>query len=495
MLDENVSTNIPVIFQKIKNYEESIEDTRFLKVKIWLMHTEENYNGSYFSKEVVENSIGSLANTPILAYIEQTEDGKDFSDHRMVLVKENDDIKIKYIGQAIGVIPEDNNAQFEMRVCDDGIEREFLTVEGLVWKKWDDPIDIFEDADGVKSQSMELHDDFEGYWDNGLYNFTKFKFFGACALGEDVFPAMHSSTIEAQFAENNIFDEINSKMELFKSYAKEKGGNQKLDEKIELLKKYSFTEDYLKAEGIDYEKISLEDLESKLKSFSYGAKQLRKNLRAKLFKETVESEYGYEYSPYWYIDHTDSLVIAEDYAQGDTLVGLSYTVQDNKIEIDFNSKKSVKVSYELIDDDVESHFRISSTDRLEHEKEKFKKDDSEAHALQTNFENLTKDYDSLKKENEGLKQFKSETLTAQREQAEKDLFSRFKEELTDEEINAVQDNSSKYTLDDLEDKLFALVGKKKSSFSKKNNDTVKVGIEKEETNDSPYGGYFEKYNK
>src|SRR5690606_33862510 len=141
----------PVIFQRLKDFEEESEDTRFLKVKIWLMHTGENLNGSYFSKDVVEDAIPSLANTPILAYIEDNSDGeKDFSDHRMVLIKEDGKFKMKYIGQAIGLIPEDNNAKFEMRLCDDGEEREFLTVEGLVWSKWDDPIDIF-DKNSIKN--------------------------------------------------------------------------------------------------------------------------------------------------------------------------------------------------------------------------------------------------------------------------------------------------------------------------------------------------------
>jgi hypothetical protein len=141
ILNEEVNRNIPIIFQNLNHYD--VEDTRFLKVKIWLMHTNENLNGSYFEKSVVEEAIPSLANTPILAYIEDNSDGeKDFSDHRQVLIKEDGEYKIKYIGQAIGTIPESNNAKFEMRLCDDGVEREFLTVEGLLWTKFDDPIDI-----------------------------------------------------------------------------------------------------------------------------------------------------------------------------------------------------------------------------------------------------------------------------------------------------------------------------------------------------------------
>jgi hypothetical protein len=221
-LKKQVEKFIPLIFQKVQDYEAN--DTRFTKVKIWLMHLHENLNGSYFSKEVVTEAIPTLANTPILAFIEENSDGEiDFSDHRMVLVKKDGEISIKYLGQAIGVIPSDNNAHFETRLCDDGIEREFLVCEGLIWNKWDDPIDIF-NRDVIKWQSMELHDDYEGYWgDDGLFHFTKFKFFGACALGKDVLPAMRNATIEAQFSYNDIFRDIQEKMEQFKAFSQEGG--------------------------------------------------------------------------------------------------------------------------------------------------------------------------------------------------------------------------------------------------------------------------------
>ncbi|MGG3920371.1 hypothetical protein ABEV41_00225 [Geobacillus thermodenitrificans] len=221
-MEKKVEKFIPLIFQKVQDYEAN--DTRFTKVKIWLMHLHENLNGSYFSKEVVTEAIPTLANTPILAFIEENSDGEiDFSDHRMVLVKKDGEFSIKYLGQAIGVIPSDNNAHFETRLCDDGIEREFLVCEGLIWNKWDDPIDIF-NRDVVKWQSMELHEEYEGYWgDDGLFHFTKFKFFGACALGKDVLPAMHNATIEAQFSYKDIFKDIQEKMEQFKVFFQEGG--------------------------------------------------------------------------------------------------------------------------------------------------------------------------------------------------------------------------------------------------------------------------------
>lgn len=218
----NLKCNI--MFQKENEY--NIQDTRFTKVKIWLMHLGINHNGSSFSRKAVEDAIPTLANTPILGYVEETEENKDFSDHRMK-IEYTDDNEKKYIyqGQAYGVIPETNNAHFQKRLCDDGIEREFLVVDGLLWNKISDSIDIL-NRDLWKSQSMELADnegDYEGEYDeNFIYHFKKFKFYGACFLGNKYEPAMENATIELAFAKVN--DNIKKQLKIFNKFIREKGG-------------------------------------------------------------------------------------------------------------------------------------------------------------------------------------------------------------------------------------------------------------------------------
>ena len=214
-------------FEKIQEYINKETDTRFMKCKIWLMHMGKNLNNSYFDKSVVEEALPSLANTPILAYIEENSKGElDVSDHRQVLEKDkNGNYDLVYKGQAIGVIPETNNATFEMRLCDDGIEREFLVVDGLVWTKWKDVNDIFEN-ENIKGQSMELDpDSYTGHFgDDNTFHFDKFKFFGACAIS--VQPAMINSTIEVEFSTKINSDEINNKLKEFETYFMKKEVDQ-----------------------------------------------------------------------------------------------------------------------------------------------------------------------------------------------------------------------------------------------------------------------------
>lgn len=291
-----VNKNIPVVFERLENI-----DDRFMKVKIWLMHTNENYNGSWFGKEAVAKAIPTLANTPILGFLENQDDDTDFSDHRMVVTKKDGDYVTKYLGSAYGVIPEDNNAKFEMRVGDDGVEREYLTCEGLLWQKWDEPIDIM-NRDGAKAQSMELHKDYQGeFGEDGLFHFTDFKFFGACILGSDVMPAMNSASVEV-FSLGSFESEVQTHMEEFKlAFAKyqqslddtnknNQEGDGNMGEKLlELLAKYSLTEDQVK-NLIKIEEYSTEEeLEAKLSSI---ADSFEKDNQIEALKVELETAKG-----------------------------------------------------------------------------------------------------------------------------------------------------------------------------------------------------------
>lgn len=198
----------------------NVLDDRFMKVKIWIAHTGENRNNSIFSKEVLEAMIPSLANVPILGYIAVDEENQaDFKGHEEVLVIEDKQFKLKYLGRAYGVIPTENNARFETRYGSDGVEREYLVCDGILWRKFPEVEEIFDRDGGFKWQSMELQNSsVKGYLDdNGVFVFTEAKFEGACILGEHVTPAMVSSTIE-KFSVNTIKEELGEMLTEFNAY-------------------------------------------------------------------------------------------------------------------------------------------------------------------------------------------------------------------------------------------------------------------------------------
>lgn len=429
-----VERKIPVMFQKLNDY-----DDRFMSVKIWLMHTGQNFNGSYFSKDVVQAAIPSLANTPILGYIIDDDGEPDFNEHKMVLSKNSKGrYELRYIGQAYGVIPETNNAQFETKVCDDGIEREFLTVEGLLWNKWDIPEEIML-RDLVKNQSMELDEDYEGYYDNNdkLFHFTKIKFFGACILGDDVSPAMKGADIEVNFSMQNDWQkEVQRNMEDFKALytgyqsstmdndinAKDKEDGNMKDKLLTILANYSLTEEAVIEKGI-----SLADFDSE-ESFEAKVKEV------------------------FALDTTDEqeppavVVVVANPDNDDAENGDGNEQEENEVNI---------VAVSFTEDQVKE-----LQDNLADISNKYA-------TLQAEKDELSTQFSTLESEVLELRQFKADKESQERQAQVEETFNQFAEQLSEDEMTLAREQFASLDVESLEKELFAMVGKKAAKFSKK----------------------------
>ncbi|NMV52155.1 hypothetical protein FOL85_09190 [Lactobacillus reuteri] len=212
----NVTTvKLPTHFEKT---EELDNDSRFQKVKIYIAHTGENLNNSVFSYDVLENMIPSLANIPILGYVGVNEDNEeDFRGHEKRLTLKDDKFKLSFATHAYGFIPEDNNAHFETTGG-----KEWLVTNGYLWTRFVDAMELFQDANGSKGQSMEVGDA-EGYTDDrGRMVFTNARFTGLCILGDDVPPAMAGSTIFTIFSKEDFKSTFE---EMLAEFSAEKGEN------------------------------------------------------------------------------------------------------------------------------------------------------------------------------------------------------------------------------------------------------------------------------
>lgn len=186
-------------------------DTRFQKVKIYIAHTGENLNNSVFSKEVLEKMSPTLAHVPILGVIGKNgNDEDDFRGHGKEITWNGHDIEINFKTNAYGFIGEDHNAHFETTGG-----KEWLVADGYLWTRFDEVMELFENSNGSKGQSMEIIDT-DGYIDNqGRVVFEDGKFAGLCILGDDVPPAMTGSTISIEFERNKIKETIKTMMAEF----------------------------------------------------------------------------------------------------------------------------------------------------------------------------------------------------------------------------------------------------------------------------------------
>ena len=316
--------SFPVMFEKIKDFEAA--DDRFTKVKVWLMHLGVNLNDSAFEKSVVDKAIPTLQYIPIMGFVELNDDNeKDFSDHRYIITKDEKGVRRKYLGTPYGVIKssDDNNAHYEERLCDDGETRTFLVTEGVIWNVLEDGAEIFH-RDLVKSQSMELYEkSIDGYEDeDGIFHFTDFSFRAACVLGDNVTPAMTGSTIEVQFAlgdfVKNIQSELNDKYTTFTKLTEVV--NEKTNGGAEIMDNTDFTQTLLS---------QFEDISA----------QVRQH-------EVFTDRWGYECSRYYAVDIQENEVIVVDVKNNYNYFGLSFAMNGDKAEIDFETAKRKKLRYE-----------------------------------------------------------------------------------------------------------------------------------------------------
>lgn len=330
MRNKNIS--LPISFSV--NNEISDKNNRFIDVTIDVLHTGLNYNGSIFNKEVVDENIDTIKNTPILGFITEVPyDDKDFKGHEYIITKtDKDGVARKYIGSAYGVIPESCNPRWITKTTDSGVEREFLQVDGILWTKFKDATDIMlEDVE--KPESMELYPyDIDGYEnDDGDFVFTKFSFDGCCILGSKVEPAMENAKIEVQFTMSDfvksIQNELNDKYSAFtkivndtNAFTELKVVNEKTNGGVEIMDNTDFTQTLLS---------QFEDISAQVRQY-----------------ETFTDRWGYECARYYAVDVQENEVIVVDAKNNYNYFGLSFTMNGDKAEIDFESAKRKKLRYE-----------------------------------------------------------------------------------------------------------------------------------------------------
>lgn len=511
---EELSTKIDnIMFEKISEYEMKDIDTRFIKAKIWIMHDGRNYNNSSFTQEVIENAIPSLANTPILAYIEKNKDGElDVSDHREVLEKDDKgEYKLSYKGQAIGVIPETNNAHFEDRLCDDGIVRNYLVVDGLIWTKWDTVNDIFT-KQNVKWQSMELDpNSIKYHFKDGVCIMDEFKFNGACCLSvvDKIYPAMQNSTIEVNFSaeeSSSIAKEIENKLNQFNRYfSKKEEGNLENNKEENLELNNSAVEEPVVDNSVE-EPTPIEEptieMDNKDESFekedeekepeieeACGNKKKKYSINFALSHEDIREGL---YEKLWNMEAIEN-----------TCYGIVKTQDSYFVYCDFCNNKFFKQSYSKSDSGIEFvGERVEVFELFVDEETKNQIETVSYAKLQEDLNNANSIIETYAKENKELKEFKFSIDEANRKSSIDEIISKFStiDKLDLENYRQKAYKGEFNSNEELENVLFALVGK--MNFSKITG--VETPVEKEvhtnyslpmEKKDScPYAGLEDLFN-
>lgn len=533
----------PVSFIKKGEYESS--DFRFIDVSIDVMHTGANLNKTSFTKDAINKAVPTICNTPILGYVvdELDEEDKDFKGHEHELRITNKDVKYVYAGQAYGVIPESCNPRWIVKDDGTGIEREYLRVDGLIWTKFSDPVDIFT-RDGTKNHSVELTDMACGPADkNGNVPVGSFKFDGCCIMSTtdpSIKPAMTGSCVTANFSVEDITAQIRDRLYEYQAIQQnytaqndnpsdeEKGDTTPMNENE---KNPAMTENAV-AEGAvenpEIETPAAENTATKTESeaapaenaapeegaenattevpaentapaeedepaasseFTLTANQLRDEVYNALLKVQVPSRWDNEcmIPKYWLTDIQGSEVIVTDSGTYQ-LMGIPYSMNGDNVVLEYENIKRKKVIYEDWDngDVMPGLITMFSTltDKLVE--------------LSDSFTKAANEVSEIKPKLEAYQQAEADAKAAEMEAKRNALFATFDEKLgADAEYIALKENKE-ISYSDLETKCYALVGRKSAEFSyvpnKNNKRTVRFGVGGTQNgSDVAYGGLIEHY--
>lgn len=467
------------------NGEVSDNDTRFLNVTIDIMHTNENLNGSFFSKEVVNECVDSIKNTPVLGFIAYDNYTKesDFKGHEYVIKRTENGVERTYAGHAYGVIPESCNPRWTIKMCDDGVEREFLQVDALLWEKFSDATSILR-RDSEKAESMEIEvSSIEGYDDeeDGLFHFTRFRFDGAAILGEGATPAMTGANVK--------INEVNFSVDEFT-----KRLQSELNDKFTAFTKL----------------VEEKDIQGGVRNmpnpdFSQTVMQQFNDISAVISgHETVKDYWGDDVARYYAVDIQDSEVIVVDAQDGYNYYSFPFTMDGDKPVIDFACKKRKKVSYQDYEDGapvIEGAFSFGEHiaafekvvgEKLEEADGKVAEAESAKADIETSFEQVKSELDEIKPKYEEY-----EAAEAQRKadelNAEKDAkFAEFEDVLADNaDFAAIKEKKDELSVDEIEKECAVLYVKAnraaKANFSKSGHSPA-LGII-DDGDDEPADGY------
>jgi hypothetical protein len=425
-----------------------------------------NRNNSNISKDVVDKAIPTIYNIPIVGEFIENKD--DFGGHGGKI--EISDQGVKFIKTTVpyGIVPESANVYWEDVEENDGKIRTYLNIEGaLLWTgRYEEASKVIEEG---RPQSMEIEVNDGEFTKDKVYEIKDMVFSALCILGEDVEPCFESANVTAYSLNKDDF-----KKEFMQMMAELKFSLQKENEEIKVV-----------PEG--GKKMSKEN---KIAEFTLSHEQLENELRRELAKSVTTDNWGYSYQDYYLVDflYDQNVVIAKDWDDM-SLVGFNYSVEGDKVTVDFTTEKRFKIDYVPMnvpaegEEEGQMSFNMVTKEQMEYKlnvKEKevesklnadFEVKVSEYETKINEFEtkvsekesaltDLQSQFEVVKSEKEELEIFKLDKLKTDKENQINEVFESVSSKLTEDELVPFKEKAFEMEIEDLKKELFALIGQK-----------------------------------
>lgn len=449
-MDKKILNFAVSVYGNLEKYTETIS-----KARCRIFYKYGNRNGTYITDEFAEKLKSSLPYTPIKGIYEEFDE--DYTDHG----KANSD------GKIYGIVPENPNASWESHLDTDGITREYLCTDVLIFTA------LYKEANEIvsKPQSMEIYEPtMKGSWQiiegRKYFVFTEGSFLGLQVLGDEVEPCFEGAAFYTL-----INSSVKELMEVIKDYElkiakkENKGGYimPKINFKLSDNEKYSLLWDLLNPNF------------------------------------TAESEWVMDYG---ICDIYDNYAVVKNYSTGN-FERVYYTKDDNNItigekvvcyivDVTDEEKTALDTIQKLNGSFTKAQEELGKILEIKEENSTFtqrnKELEDKVSALESDNTNYTKtitdlqaDKDNLIQENETLKNYKLDIEKKEKEA----VITKYSEQLTAEILDKYTTDLTKYSVSELERNLaFEYVNSNPSLFTKNDslgkipkNSTPKTGIE------------------
>lgn len=240
--------SIPSKFSLSNDFE--LNNPDFHLVKLRIMSSGKNYNGSDFTIDSLNKAKDSVAYTPILANIVERDDGElDANGHDVdfemkVDYKGEMTFKETYIERPVGVFL---NNSTEIKY-DEENDVNYIQAYGIIWKTYSSMYDVLK-RDEVKDVSVEIEVSKGEFRDDGYYEIHEYNILATTILGNGNLPAIENSRIEFNFSVNNDYQDKLKQVDILLKDFNRKGGeknmeeNKEFEQEVEETQQEEFAED------------------------------------------------------------------------------------------------------------------------------------------------------------------------------------------------------------------------------------------------------------
>lgn len=280
---EQVTMNLEFGFKGASFFNIREVNSSFAVGSLKAMYVGANKNKSDLEKDIVEAALPTLYNVPIVCNYKFEENV--IGGHDVTVARNNDgELRVRVLTEPCGVVPDHAQFHFEFDTDEDGVEHEYLIIDGVIlWKRQDVYRHIVNDLEGHVKHSMEITiKDGEYDRDSGLFVVRSFEFTALCLL-EEYNPCFKGSELEVYSARSfkeqmeQMMTELKDTFSMVTSSAEDddthllnhsKEGGMTLPEKLALMEQYGFTADSL---DFSVEELSFDELKEKLEAMKAEA--------------------------------------------------------------------------------------------------------------------------------------------------------------------------------------------------------------------------------